>query len=356
MLFLGEVKMWKQATTQQQKLAIINGLLPLTANDYLSALIHLSGDEDENIVRASMDRLRTFQSNKIRAMITPEVRLSSARSLAKFASERRDSAIVISLLEAGRLEIDWLLTLFVTNDQAFWTPLVSHRELVKFSLPRKDDFLRLFSAINLVLADLYTEQISYLREDEKVVQPQEEEAQGRVEEVAEGEEEDEDVVELDDTIFDFPDFLTSDTAFEGLSAEDMMEQRKTVAEMIREMNMGEKVKIAMLGNMEVRKILMKDPRKQIVMAVLSNPRISDKEVAAMAGDPASSLEVISHISGSKTLSKNYQVKLALINNPKTPIKTALALLDFIRINDLKNLAKSRNVPNVIKVAAAKRAK
>ena len=136
----------------------------------------------------------------------------------------------------------------------------------------------------------------------------------------------------------------------------MLDQRKTIAEALKDMNVGQKIKVAMLGNLEVRKMLIKDPRKQIVMAVLGNARITDKEVAAIAGDPASSLDAISYIASNKSLSKSYAVKLALVNNPKTPMKTALMLLETIRMNDLKNIAKSRNVSNVIKQRAAKKIK
>ncbi|HOB72098.1 MAG TPA: hypothetical protein PKM18_09990, partial [bacterium] len=166
--------------------------------------------------------------------------------------------------------------------------------------------------------------------------------------------EDEDVVVLGDEDFDFPDFLVSDEVFEGLNADDMMAQRKNMIETIKDMSMGQKIKLAMMGNMEVRKILIKDPRRQIAMAVLSNARITEKEVTSIASDASVSLDIIAYIASVKSLSKSYQVKLALVNNPKTPLKTSMALLDVIRINDLKNIAKSRNIPNALKMKALKK--
>ena len=53
------------------------------------------------------------------------------------------------------------------------------------------------------------------------------------------------------------------------------------------MSMGQKIKAAMMGNLEVRKILIKDPKKQVALAVLANQRITEKEVAGIAGDPCS---------------------------------------------------------------------
>ena len=344
--------MWRQAVSVPQKLAVINGLLPLTASEFLKALIFFCGDEDETVQKAAIDKLRFTQSNEIKKIISPEIPENSVKTLTKLAGERRDSSIIISLLLTGKLQRNWILEFLATNDRTFWTTLVTHKDFVEFTLPQKEDFKALLSAISDVLISLYEEQLSYFAD--KTVETETEQQAEQPEEMEIGE--DEEVVELEDTIFDFPDFLTSETAFDGLSADDMLEQRKTIAEALRDMNVGQKIKVAMLGNLEVRKILIKDPRKQIVMAVLGNARITDKEVASIAGDPSSSLDAISFIASNKALSKSYQVKLALVNNPKTPMKTALTLLETIRMNDLKNIAKSRNVSNVIKQRAAKKVK
>ena len=347
--------MWRQATTTPQKLAVINGLLPLTASEFLKALIFFCGDEDEAVQKAAVDKLRFTPSNEIKKIISPEIPENSVRTLTKLAGERRDSSIIISLLLTGKLQRNWILEFLATNDRTFWTTLVTHKDFVEFTLPQKEDFKTLFSAISDVLISLYEEQLSYFAD--KIAEIEAAKQKEKIEETQpEEEEEEEEVVELEDTIFDFPDFLTSETAFDGLSADDMLEQRKTISEALRDMNVGQKIKVAMLGNLEVRKILIKDPRKQIVMAVLGNARITDKEVASIAGDPSSSLDAISYIASNKALSKSYQVKLALVNNPKTPMKTALMLLETIRMNDLKNIAKSRNVSNVIKQRAAKKIK
>ena len=349
--------MWRQATSAPQKLAVINGLLPLTASEFLKALIFFCGDEDEAVQKAAIEKLRFTQSNEIKKIISPEIPENSVRTLTKLAGERRDSSIIISLLMTGKLQRNWVLEFLATNDRTFWTTLVTHKDFVEFTLPQRDDFKALFSAISDVLISLYEEQLSYFAEKiAEMETAKHEEKPESTQAVEEEEEEDEDVVELEDTIFDFPDFLTSETAFDGLSADDMLEQRKTIAEALRDMNVGQKIKVAMLGNLEVRKILIKDPRKQIVMAVLGNARITDKEVASIAGDPSSSLDAISYIASNKALSKSYAVKLALVNNPKTPMKTALMLLETIRMNDLKNIAKSRSVSNVIKQRAAKKVK
>jgi hypothetical protein len=134
----------------------------------------------------------------------------------------------------------------------------------------------------------------------------------------------------------------------------MSEKSKSTVQILNDMSTGQKIKAAMMGNLEVRKILIKDPKKQVALAVLGNQRITEKEVAGIAGDAAAPLEVITQVAQVKALHKGYQVKLALVLNPKTPIKIAMRFLDLLRLQDLKKIAKSRKIPAILKMRAMKK--
>ena len=150
--------------------------------------------------------------------------------------------------------------------------------------------------------------------------------------------------------------MISDSAFSGLSLQEAEEQRQTLQQLVAKMTVGQKIKLATTGNLEVRKMLLKDPRQMVAKAVLSNARITEKEIEAIIQSNSSSRELIDTIANSRDLTKKYRVKLALVMNPKTPIRVALRFLDLIRMSDLKKIAKSRNIPNVIKVRAMKKIK
>ena len=49
--------------------------------------------------------------------------------------------------------------------------------------------------------------------------------------------------------------------------------------------------------------------------------------------------------------RNYQVRLALATNPKTPVMIVLKQLSSLGDRDLRQLAKSRNVPDVVSAQA-----
>ena len=47
------------------------------------------------------------------------------------------------------------------------------------------------------------------------------------------------------------------------------------------------------------------------------------------------------------------VKAALVNNPKTPLPTAIKFLRHLLPKDLRNVSKSKNVPTVLAKTAIK---
>jgi len=87
------------------------------------------------------------------------------------------------------------------------------------------------------------------------------------------------------------------------------------------------------------------------MAVVQNPRITDSELIGLASSTSVSSEIIAHIAGSKELTKNYMVKVNLILNPKTPLRTAMQFLSILRLPDLKRVAQSKNITSALRNAA-----
>ena len=63
--------------------------------------------------------------------------------------------------------------------------------------------------------------------------------------------------------------------------------------------------------------------------------------------------MIRYIANSREHTKDYAVKQALVNNPKCPLASSLRLLSFLRPDDLKSIARSRNIPGALAAAAKK---
>jgi hypothetical protein len=66
-------------------------------------------------------------------------------------------------------------------------------------------------------------------------------------------------------------------------------------------------------------------------------------------------EILRMIGFSRAWTKNYAVIHALVRNPKTPLAISINFLARLNDKDLRNLSTNRNVPDVLRVSARKRA-
>jgi hypothetical protein len=120
---------------------------------------------------------------------------------------------------------------------------------------------------------------------------------------------------------------------------------------LQKMKMIEKMRLATTGDREVRNYLIRDPSRLVQLAVISNPRISDTEVVAIANSKSVEEEVLRRIANSREWMKIYQVRSALTKNPKTPLPIALKMVQTLMAQDLKLIARSKTVPIAIAQAA-----
>jgi hypothetical protein len=115
----------------------------------------------------------------------------------------------------------------------------------------------------------------------------------------------------------------------------------------------EKIRLATLGNAFCRQTLLRDSNRLVAMAAIRSPGITDLEVIRAAGNRAVSEDVIRYIANADKYLKLYPVKLSLVGNPKCPLALTLKMLSTLRPEDLKNIARSKNVPNALSTAARK---
>ncbi len=130
-------------------------------------------------------------------------------------------------------------------------------------------------------------------------------------------------------------------------------KRLSLTQRILNMSMSERIKLASVGSMEARTILLRDPNRMIQSAVINSPKISDNEVLSLAQSKNTGDEVLRTIMNKREWTRQYQVRMALIRNPKTPAQTTIRFLGTLRESDLKKLAKDKNVPSAVQAAAKK---
>jgi hypothetical protein len=118
-------------------------------------------------------------------------------------------------------------------------------------------------------------------------------------------------------------------------------------QLVMELKVAEKIKLAMTGDGEWRKILIKDPNRIVHGAVLKNARITEAEVIMVARNKSASDEMVRLILLNREWMKNYEIRRALVTHPKTPLAKALRCIGDLTLRDLKDLMRNRNVSSVI---------
>lgn len=126
---------------------------------------------------------------------------------------------------------------------------------------------------------------------------------------------------------------------------------RTLVQRIQEMTVAERIKLALHGNRESRQILIRDPNRLIRRFVLQNPRVADDEIIAMCKNRTADDELLRVIADSREWTKNYQVRYALVTNPKTPLTISMRFLGGIGDRDIRAIAKSKNVSATIATQA-----
>jgi hypothetical protein len=125
------------------------------------------------------------------------------------------------------------------------------------------------------------------------------------------------------------------------------EQRQNLHQKILHMTIPQKIRLAMLGNRETRNLLIQDRNKVICMAVLRSPKLSENDALSYAQQRNLPQDVFTVLGKSKRWTKYYPVKLALVNNPKTPLPISMRFLEYLAERDLKALARNKNISSVL---------
>ncbi|MGO9019834.1 MAG: DUF4388 domain-containing protein [Syntrophobacteraceae bacterium] len=138
-----------------------------------------------------------------------------------------------------------------------------------------------------------------------------------------------------------------DEAAGAIDEEQTEHRAETLLQKVLKKKTSEKIRLAMTADKETRGILIRDSNRVIQVAVISNPKITDNEVAAIACSRQVDDEVLRKIAADKEWMRLYPVRLALATNPKTPVAISRKLVPTLNNQDLKNISRSKSVPALV---------
>jgi len=361
------------AVGREARMAAARGMLPLPPKDLAQVLFALTRDQDAEIRETSRKSLVSMPEGIIKGVcedvnthplildflarnLPPDSKLQETIALNRTADDR--TVIFLATLPNKRVvDIVSENQLRILRCPEIVDELAENMFMGQAQLERIIKFIELEtrrSGKQAPAGEGMDVEIEHVEEkgaegaegEEEVPGGEEEEVQA----VTEGQEEEEisavTIDELGDSPWShmsFDEELLKDHKVE--TEEEIEELETNLYKKIQGMKVSHKIKLALMGGASARGILIKDANKIVSTAVLKSPRITQNEIETISRSRSVNEDVIRIIAGSRDWTKSYQVKLNLVQNPKTPPQESFRFLNFLRDKDLRDLARSRNVPS-----------
>ncbi len=112
-------------------------------------------------------------------------------------------------------------------------------------------------------------------------------------------------------------------------------------------SISEKIRLASMGKPAEILLLVRDPNRLVSSAAARSPQLREPEAVQITASRAMSDDVLRIVAMNRDLVRNYQVKLNLVTNPRTPLTFASRLVSHLRESDLRSLSRSKNVSGAV---------
>jgi len=334
--------------TIEKRLMAAEGAIPLTPKDLAQVLICLVFDSEKSIQEAA----------KISLIDMPE------QTMIDILADETTSAEFLEYIAKNLKNEDYIRSVLLnpaTDDSTYAFLAQYERSQVNIEIIAQNK-QRILRSLDIVVGLSNNPSISrstldsvlsfislYLEKDESIKKffDEDQKKDEMVEKSDDMRERDEDIEESFFDDLEIPEELLKEYEEEELT--DAVRDNLLVK--IRALSIAEKVKLSIQGNMETRRILVRDGNRLVSSAVLKNPRITDMEIILISGSKIVNDDILRQISETRKWTRHYQVKSALVHNPKTPVHISMNLLRHLRHVELKLIMLDKNLPGVINQAA-----
>lgn len=121
----------------------------------------------------------------------------------------------------------------------------------------------------------------------------------------------------------------------------------------RMLTLGHRKWLARSSDRDTMEKLLRDPEPEVIPILLRNPRLTEREVVALAARRPTTAELQWCVFEARRWITRYAVKRALVLNPYTPTDLALRLLAFLNRVDLRLVRDSPGLPLPLRQAASR---
>jgi hypothetical protein len=334
------------------------GLVPIKGGDLVTLMVQLASDPDEGIASAANGTLSGLPDGVLRAAAEAPLPGAILEALARQFTDRETliEALVMNhktpdaaIVYVARAASDHICEVIATNQQRLLKEPSIVEALYKNRNMRMSSADRLVelcarNGVELTGIPSFKEHVEAIQ-GQLIPEPTDEPLPGDqiFAEALAADADDHDAVERE----------TVD-ALRDEHQEKVSDKFKPLSFQIKAMTKSEKLRLAVVGDAAARSLLVRDTNKGVAMAAVTSPKMTEKEATNMACSREIGEDILRYIGTRRQWLGSYELKQALLFNPKTPVGIALRFVPHMRINDLRTLAKSRSVAQPIKTVANQR--
>jgi hypothetical protein len=329
---------------------LITRQMPFTEEEYLESLVFLIANED--LKSRALEHLKNIPgTTKLSYIEKSEANHRVVHFLMQEAFDQRNNKIIARIIRNQALPAELLMKIAEKGDASMLEMLLDN-QIKLIAYPEIMEIMEKNPEIsNFIKGKIQEIREFYLEKDtgeeipaeevledvkEVIVQEQRGQQPGGKETGKEGEE----VGEEPGAMTDMADLAV------------VKERTLTTLQALNRMNISERIKLALTGSKTHRMILIKDPNKMVSLSVLESPKITADEIIILAKNKSIDSDIIGRISRNREWIKNYSIIVELVQNPKTPVQSALSFVNRLHNMDLKLLSFNKNTSPVIREFAA----
>jgi hypothetical protein len=146
----------------------------------------------------------------------------------------------------------------------------------------------------------------------------------------------------------YPMDLVQVTLSPGISSELKLKAEDQLIARLPQLPLGQKIALARRGPARAAGALLAEGHPKIVPVALGNPRMTEAQILRVLSRERLSPQVVAAILRHSKWSLRYNVRLALVRNPGTPLSSLLLFLPHLTASDLRDLAAPGIVPENIR--------
>jgi hypothetical protein len=132
--------------------------------------------------------------------------------------------------------------------------------------------------------------------------------------------------------------LVQFTLSPGSSAELKRYAEEQIVARLPQMPLGQKITLARRGPSRVAGALVAEGHPQVMPIALENPYLTEAQVLKALAREKVPVAVVQAMASHRKWSQCYNVRLAIVRNPSTPISIVLGFLPLLTVSDLRVLA------------------